>query len=71
MTISTLYEQVLRARFEFTMHIATNDPENRTKDGKINWDYVQADMHLDWSKTLTEDQLYNWFDETADKIEKA
>ena len=38
-------------------------------DGKINWNFVDADMFKKWSVLLDGETYTAWFDKVADEVE--
>tara|TARA_R110002074_G_scaffold17025_1_gene56709 strand:+ start:2235 stop:2492 length:258 start_codon:yes stop_codon:yes gene_type:complete len=45
---------------------AVDDSDNRLSDGKVNWNFVDADLCLDGWDVLFGDKFYQIFDEMAE-----
>ena len=45
---------------------AVANPENQTKGGGINWDFVDADLNLDLSNIYSSEYLYECLDVLVD-----
>lgn len=50
---------------------AIESDENRNADGSINWNFVDADMHMDLSGSYAETYIYEAFEFLADQVEAA
>ena len=48
---------------------AIDNPENQNADGSINWNFVEADLHMDLSAFYATDYLNECFDAMADEYE--
>ena len=57
-------------RFKADMAITVDMVENINDDGSINWNYVDADMYMTWSVVLDGEQYTEWFEASADIIER-
>lgn len=55
------------------LNAAIECPVNRYEDGSINWNFVDADMWMDFEEEITADKVayYEAFNEIADRIEAA
>lgn len=54
---------------ESTLRQAINDVENHTKDGKINWSFVDADCYMECRALFRNDaDYYGAYDDLADKV---
>ena len=54
---------------ESTIRQAINDVENHTKDGKIKWDFVDADCYMECRALYKSDaDYYDAYDDLADKV---
>jgi hypothetical protein len=55
-------------KFERAFNKAVDDSDNRLSDGKVNWNFVDADMCLDGWDVLIGDKFYEIFDEMAENF---
>lgn len=61
---------MLDARFTEAFEAAVNNTENRNEDGSVNWNFVDADLHLDGVATEVGENFMSWFDDMATMWER-
>ena len=61
---------MLDARFTEAFEAAVNNTENRNEDGSVNWNFVDADLHLDGVAQKVGDNFMSWFEDMADMWER-
>ena len=54
-------------KFERAFNKAVDDSDNRLSDGKVNWNFVDADMCLDGWDTVIGEEYIGIFDDLAHK----
>lgn len=54
-----------------SFNTAVRNPENLNEDGSINWDFVDADIHMDAGEAdkVVPNDWYNTFNDLADQLE--
>lgn len=61
---------MLDAEFTEAFEAAVNNKENRNEDGSVNWNFVDADLHLDGVAQKVGDNFMSWFEDMADMWER-
>lgn len=60
---------MIHSILESTLRRAINDQENHTKDGRINWSFVDADCYMECRALYKSDaDYYEAYDDLADKV---
>ena len=54
-----------------SFNTAVLNPENLNEDGSINWNFVDADIHMDAGEAdkVVPEEWYNTFNDLADQLE--
>ena len=60
---------MLDAKFIQAFEKAATNPENIDENNEVNWNYVDADMHLDGSADKIGENYLSWFNDMADQFE--
>lgn len=63
-------QDAMYERFKEDMAITVDMVENINDDGSINWNFVDSDMYHTWSVVLDGEQYTEWFEASADIIER-
>ena len=60
---------MIHSILESTLRRAINHEENLTKDGRINWSFVDADCYMECRALYKSDaDYYEAYDDLADKV---
>jgi len=60
---------MLDTKFIQAFEKAATNPENIDANNEVNWNYVDADMHLDGFAYKIGENYYSWFNDMADQFE--
>lgn len=57
-----------KSEFKYVVKKYAVRAENLRSDGTVNWDYVDADLHLDnWTVRIPANKYFPWFNEAAEE----
>ena len=57
------------AKFIQAFNEAATNPENIDENNEVNWNYVDADLHMDGIADAVGETFYSWFNDMADEFE--
>ena len=57
------------AKFTKAFNEAATNPENIDENNEVNWNYVDADLHMDGIADAVGETFYSWFNDMADEFE--